>query len=46
MSYEIHKSEAINMHGEHVTVRVKLERVEGRKLTFSIIANDGVDKIF
>ncbi len=28
-----------------VTVRGKLEAVEGRKLTFSILADDGVDKI-
>jgi fluoroacetyl-CoA thioesterase len=28
-----------------VTVRVKLENVEGRKLTFSITADDGIDKI-
>lgn len=28
-----------------VTVKVKLEKVEGRKLTFSIIADDGIDKI-
>jgi len=28
-----------------VTVKVKLEKVEGRKLTFSIVADDGVDKI-
>jgi fluoroacetyl-CoA thioesterase len=26
-------------------VKVKLEKVEGKKLTFSIIADDGVDKI-
>ena len=31
--------------GLTVTVKVKLESVEGRKLTFSIIADDGVDKI-
>lgn len=31
--------------GLTVTVKVKLEKVEGRKLTFSIIADDGVDKI-
>jgi len=31
--------------GLTVTVKIKLERVEGRKLTFSIIADDGVDKI-
>ncbi|MGQ9533495.1 MAG: thioesterase family protein [Desulfotomaculales bacterium] len=28
-----------------VTVSVKLERVEGRRLTFSVVADDGVDKI-
>jgi fluoroacetyl-CoA thioesterase len=28
-----------------VTVRGKLETVEGRKLTFSLVADDGVDKI-
>lgn len=28
-----------------VTVKVRLERVEGRKLTFSIAADDGIDKI-
>jgi fluoroacetyl-CoA thioesterase len=31
--------------GLTVTVRGKLEKVEGRKLTFSILADDGVDKI-
>lgn len=31
--------------GLTVTVKIKLERVEGRKLSFSIIADDGVDKI-
>ena len=31
--------------GLTVTVKVKLEKVEGKKLTFSIIADDGVDKI-
>ncbi len=31
--------------GLTVTVKVKLEKVEGRKLTFSIVADDGVDKI-
>jgi len=31
--------------GLTVTVKIRLERVEGRKLTFSIIADDGVDKI-
>jgi fluoroacetyl-CoA thioesterase len=28
-----------------VTVNVKLEKVEGRKLVFSIVADDGIDKI-
>ena len=28
-----------------VTVNVKLEEVEGRKLVFSIVADDGIDKI-
>ena len=28
-----------------VTVKVKLEEVEGRKLVFSIVADDGIDKI-
>jgi fluoroacetyl-CoA thioesterase len=28
-----------------VTVTVKLEEVEGRKLVFSIVADDGIDKI-
>lgn len=28
-----------------VTVKVKLEKIEGRKLTFSIVADDGEDKI-
>ncbi len=28
-----------------VKVKTKLEKIEGRKLTFSIIADDGVDKI-
>jgi fluoroacetyl-CoA thioesterase len=28
-----------------VTVKVKLEEVEGRKLVFSIAADDGIDKI-
>lgn len=28
-----------------VTVKIKLEKIEGRKLTFSIIADDGVEKI-
>lgn len=31
--------------GLTVTVKVKLEQVEGRKLVFSIVADDGVDKI-
>ncbi len=31
--------------GLAVTVKVILEKVEGRKLTFSIIADDGVDRI-
>lgn len=31
--------------GMTVTVRVKLESVEGRKLTFSVSADDGIDKI-
>ena len=31
--------------GLTVTVNVKLEEVEGRKLVFSIIADDGIDKI-
>lgn len=31
--------------GFTVTVKGKLENVEGRKLTFSIVADDGVDKI-
>lgn len=31
--------------GLTVTVRVRLERVEGRKLVFSVSADDGVDKI-
>ena len=37
--------EAATPPGLTVTVRVKLESVEGRKLIFSIIADDGVDKI-
>jgi len=37
--------EAATPPGLTVTVRVKLGSVEGRKLTFSNIANDGVDKI-
>jgi fluoroacetyl-CoA thioesterase len=31
--------------GLTVTVRVKLEKVEGRKLAFSVTADDGIDKI-
>ncbi|MDM8525674.1 thioesterase family protein, partial [Desulfococcaceae bacterium HSG8] len=31
--------------GLTVTVKVKLEKAEGRKLTFSFTADDGVDKI-
>jgi len=31
--------------GFTITVRVKLEKVEGRKLTLSIVADDGVDEI-
>ena len=31
--------------GLTVTVTVKLEKVEGKKLTFSIVADDGVDRI-
>lgn len=31
--------------GLTVTVRVRLERVEGRKLIFSVVADDGIDKI-
>ena len=31
--------------GMSVAVRVKLESVEGRKLTFSVSADDGIDKI-
>jgi fluoroacetyl-CoA thioesterase len=37
--------EAATPPGLTVTVRVKLESVEGRKLIFSIVADDGVDKI-
>ena len=37
--------EAATPPGLTVTVKVKLESVEGRNLTFSIIADDGVDKI-
>jgi len=31
--------------GLTVTVRVKLEKVEGRKLTYSLTADDGIEKI-
>jgi len=31
--------------GLTVTVRGKLDKVEGRKLTFSLVADDGIDKI-
>ena len=31
--------------GLTITVNVKLETVEGRKLVFSIVADDGIDKI-
>ena len=31
--------------GLTVTVKGKLEKMEGRKLTFSLVADDGVDKI-
>ena len=31
--------------GFTVTVKGKLEKVEGRKLTFSLAADDGIDKI-
>ncbi len=31
--------------GMIVTVQAKLEKVEGRKLVFSIVADDGIDKI-
>jgi len=31
--------------GLTVTVKVKLEEAEGRKLVFSIVADDGIDKI-
>ncbi|MGD0885351.1 MAG: thioesterase family protein [Thermodesulfovibrionales bacterium] len=37
--------EAATPPGLLVTVKAKLESVEGRKLTFSIIADDGIDKI-
>jgi fluoroacetyl-CoA thioesterase len=31
--------------GLTVTINVKLDRVDGRKLTFSVSADDGIDKI-
>lgn len=31
--------------GLTVTIKAKLEKIEGRKLVFSIVADDGVDKI-
>ena len=31
--------------GLTVTVRVKLEKVDGRKLSFSVVADDGIDTI-
>ena len=31
--------------GLTVTVKLRLEKVEGRKLTFSIVADDGIDVI-
>jgi len=31
--------------GFTVTVRVKLEKIEGRKLSFSLVADDGLDEI-
>lgn len=31
--------------GLTVTIKAKLEKVEGRKLVFSVVADDGVDKI-
>ena len=37
--------EAATPPGLTVTIRVTLESVEGRKLTFSIIAEDSIDKI-
>ncbi len=37
--------EAATPPGLEVTVRVKLVSVEGRKLVFSIVADDGIDKI-
>jgi len=37
--------EAATPVGLIVTVKVKLEAVEGRKLVFSIVADDGIDKI-
>ncbi len=37
--------EAATPPGLTVTVRVRLETVDGRRLTFSIVADDGVDRI-
>ncbi len=37
--------EAATPPGLEVTVRVELLRAEGRKLLFSIVADDGIDKI-
>lgn len=37
--------EAATPPGLEVRVEVKLAHVEGRKLTFSIVADDGIDKI-
>jgi len=37
--------EAATPPGLTVTVKVRLEKVEGRRLSFSILADDGVDKI-
>jgi fluoroacetyl-CoA thioesterase len=37
--------EAATPPGLIVTVKVRLEAVEGRKLVFAIIADDGIDKI-
>ncbi|MCL4477460.1 MAG: thioesterase family protein [Nitrospirae bacterium] len=37
--------EAATPPGLTVTVKVKLEAVEGRKLVFSIVADDGIDTI-
>ena len=36
---------AATLAGLTVTVKVRLEEVEGRKLVFSIVADDGIDKI-